>query len=77
MGNAKMQKFLRRPEVEQVTGLPRSSIYERIAAGTFPKPVPLGGRSVGWLEPEIIDWQKQRIAERDRKRAPRKTSRHS
>ncbi len=70
-----MQKFLRRPEVEQVTGLPRSSIYERIAAGRFPKPIPLDGRAVGWLEPEIIEWQKQRIAERDQKRPLRKPSR--
>lgn len=60
-----MHKILRRDQVEQVTGLPRSSIYERMAAGTFPRPIPLGGRSVGWLEAEIIEWQKARIAERD------------
>lgn len=72
-----MQKILRRPEVEELTGLPRSSIYERMAAGKFPRPIPLGGRSVGWLEPEIIEWQKQCVAERDRKRTPRKTSRRS
>jgi prophage regulatory protein len=62
-----MQKILRRPQVEQMTGLPRSSIYERMAVGTFPRPVPLGGRAVGWIELEIIEWQKARIAERDRK----------
>jgi prophage regulatory protein len=72
-----MERILRRPEVEAATGLPRSSIYERMSAGTFPKPVPLGGRSVGWLEPEIIEWQKQRIAERDRKGSPRKTRRRT
>jgi prophage regulatory protein len=60
-------KFLRRPEVEKITGLPRSSIYERMAEGTFPKPIPLGGRSVAWIEAEIIDWQKKRVAERERK----------
>jgi prophage regulatory protein len=63
------EKFLRRPEVEKITGLPRSSIYERMAAGHFPKSVPLGGRSVAWLEAEIIVWQKKRIADRDRKRS--------
>jgi prophage regulatory protein len=62
-----MQKILRRPEVERATGLPRSSIYERVAAGKFPKPVPLGGRSVGWLEAEVTEWQNQRVAERDGK----------
>jgi prophage regulatory protein len=59
--------FLRRRAVEARTGLPRSSIYDRIAAGEFPKPVPLGGRSVGWLESEIVEWQKARIAERAHK----------
>jgi prophage regulatory protein len=59
--------FLRRQAVEARTGLSRSSIYDRIAAGEFPKPVPLGGRSVGWLESEIIEWQKARIAERYQK----------
>jgi prophage regulatory protein len=59
--------FLRRHAVEARTGLSRSSIYDRIAAGEFPKPVPLGGRSVGWLESEIVEWQKARIAERAHK----------
>jgi prophage regulatory protein len=62
-----MQKTLRRTEVESITGLSRSSIYELVAAGAFPKPINLGGRSVGWLERELEDWQKQRIAERDGK----------
>jgi prophage regulatory protein len=61
-------RFLRRPEVERATGLPRSTIYEKVAKGTFPKPVSLEGRRVGWIEAEIIDWQKRRIAERDDKR---------
>jgi prophage regulatory protein len=71
------EKFLRRPEVEKITGLPRSSIYERMAEGNFPKPVPLGGRSVAWLEAEIIDWQKRRIADRDRKGAGSRRRRHA
>ena len=61
--------FLRRPIVEARIGLSRSSIYDLIAAGEFPMPVPLGRRTVGWLESEIADWQKRRIAERDRKQA--------
>jgi prophage regulatory protein len=71
---------LRRPKVEEMTGLKRSSIYEYMAAGTFPKPVRLGPRAVGWLEPEIIAWQKSRIAERDKPKAPpkrRRAKRHS
>jgi prophage regulatory protein len=41
--------------------LSRSTIYLRIAQGTFPKPVGLGGRAVGWLEAEIQEWLQRRI----------------
>ena len=56
---------LRRADVERATGLPRSTIYELMARGTFPKPIRLSARAVGWLEAEILAWQKARIAERD------------
>jgi len=59
------QRILRRAEVEQATGLPRATIYDKIAKGIFPRPIKLGERSVGWLETEIIAWQKARVAERD------------
>ncbi|MGE0082446.1 MAG: AlpA family phage regulatory protein [Thiohalomonadaceae bacterium] len=45
----------------------RSSIYARMDAKspyfdpTFPRPVPLGGRSVGWVEAEIDEWVEARI----------------
>lgn len=60
-----VQKFLRRPAVEEITGLDKSVIYKRIAEGKFPKPVPLEGKQVAWVEAEIIQWQKARIAARD------------
>ena len=60
-----LQKILRRAAVEQATGLPRATIYDKIDKGTFPRPIKLGERSVGWLETEIIAWQKARIVERD------------
>jgi prophage regulatory protein len=59
------QKILRRAEVEQATGLPRSTIYDAMAKGTFPRPIRLGDRSVGRLELEIVAWQMARIAARD------------
>jgi prophage regulatory protein len=62
----KLERFLRRPEVERVTGLGRSTIYDKMASGEFPKPVPLSGGAVGWIESEIADWQAQRIAEREK-----------
>ncbi|MEN8260866.1 MAG: AlpA family transcriptional regulator [Pseudomonadota bacterium] len=48
--------FLRRRQVEARTGLSRSTIYERIKAGTFPSPVSLGAKAVGWIESEIDAW---------------------
>ena len=34
-------------------------------AGTFPKRVRLGQCRVGWVEEEVMDWLRQRIARRD------------
>ena len=44
-------RFLRRPEVTARTGLSRSTIQVRLAEGHFPRPVSLGSRAVGWIEP--------------------------
>ena len=53
--------ILRLPTVKARTGLSRSTIYLRISEGSFPKPVSLGGRAVGWIEEEIDDWLNQQI----------------
>ena len=46
-------KFLKLPEVRIRTGKSRSSIYQGINDGTFPKPVRIGPRAVAWIEAEI------------------------
>lgn len=53
--------ILRRPQVEQRTGLSRSTLYQYIKDGDFPKPVRLGLRAVGWLESDISDWIATRV----------------
>lgn len=53
--------ILRLPAVKARTGLSRSTIYLRISEGSFPKPVSLGGRAVGWIEAEITEWLNQQI----------------
>lgn len=55
--------ILRRKQVEARTGLSRSTIYDRIKAGTFPAPISLGEKSVGWIESEIDAWLNARIQE--------------
>jgi prophage regulatory protein len=59
-----LRRILRIREVMAVTGKKEASIYEGVAAGTFPAPVPIGPRAVGWLEDEIADWQEHCIAAR-------------
>lgn len=53
--------ILRLPTVKARTGLSRSTIYLRVAEGSFPAPVSLGGRAVGWIEAEVNDWLVKRI----------------
>lgn len=52
-----IDRFMRRKDVEAATGLARSTIYERMSAGTFPKPVPIGARAVAWRESDVAAWQ--------------------
>lgn len=59
------ERSLRRRDVEARTGLSRSTIYAMMTQGTFPKPVRLGARAVGWPESEIAAWLEARKAERD------------
>jgi prophage regulatory protein len=50
------ESILRLPEVIRRARRSRSSIYRDAAAGTFPKPVALGPRAVGWRESDITAW---------------------
>jgi len=54
-------RLIRRPEVEKRTGLPRTSLYDKIRNKEFPAPVSLGASSVAWIESEVNDWIQARI----------------
>ena len=58
-------EIARRPKVESVTGLACSTIYLQMKNGTFPKPIKIGERAVGWRMSEINAWLEQRITERE------------
>jgi prophage regulatory protein len=60
-----IQRILRRRDLRAHTGLGATRLNEFVEAGTFPKPIKLGERAIGWLESEIAEWQAKRIAERD------------
>ena len=60
-------RILRLKEVIENTGLSRSTIYKYVSEGTFPEPVHLGGRTVGWVNHEIEDWIIAKVEARDGK----------
>lgn len=49
-------RFLKLTEVMHRTSLGSSTIYRRLAAGTFPQPRQLGPACVRWMESEIDNW---------------------
>jgi prophage regulatory protein len=57
--------ILRMKQVQARTGLSRSAIYRRLRRDpkypdsydpTFPRPVSLGAKAVGWIESELDAW---------------------
>jgi prophage regulatory protein len=60
-GTTSTPVILRRPQVEARTGLSRSTLYQYIQDGLFPRPVSLGARAVGWLESEVTAWIAARV----------------
>jgi prophage regulatory protein len=60
-------RFIRLKEVLAICGKSRSSVYDAIKKGDFPKPVKLQGRSSAWIKSEVDEWAVQCI----------RTSRHN
>ena len=59
-GGQAVSRILRLPDVMQATGLSKASIYLGIKHGTFPRPVKLGARAVGWPSEVVEGWMKSR-----------------
>jgi prophage regulatory protein len=58
-------RVIRRKQLESRLGVSRSTIYDWIRSDpSFPKPIRIGPRAVGWLEHEIELWIAARMAER-------------
>lgn len=73
MKNTNQEKLtiLRLKKVKDRTGLSRSTIYLRIQEGTFPRPINLGARAVGWIEHEIEAWLTSCLENRDSRQEAR------
>lgn len=56
-------RLIRMSEVETLTGLGKTSIYELMRAGKFPKSIRLHARMVAWSESSVLSWIQARISE--------------
>lgn len=54
------QSIIRIDQVETLTGVPKSTLYKWMKKGTFPRPLPLGERSVGWRMEAVQNWIDER-----------------
>jgi prophage regulatory protein len=54
-------RLIRLPEVMTMTGLSRSSIYERKSRGSFPQSISIGARAVAWDSTQIEKWIEEQI----------------
>lgn len=54
------ERLLRRRQVEEMTGLSRSSIYRLMRTQVFPVAVKVGPAAVRWKESDITSWLESR-----------------
>lgn len=54
-------RLLRLPEVERLTGMRRSTIYEQMQRGVFPRSVKAGQRTAAWPESAVQSWIADRM----------------
>lgn len=71
---AQLREILRRKQLEQRLNIGCSAIYAKLKFNpkrpgdydpTFPKPIPLGERAVGWLAHEVDAWLDAQAAKRN------------
>jgi len=65
------EKLLRLRQVAELTGLKRTSIYNAIKSGEFPRPVFIGQRAVTWRATEVAKWIDSRRPAGASRRSPR------
>ncbi len=58
-----VDRFLRRDEVEKLTGYRKTAIYAMIPRGEFPRQIQIGPNRVVWLESDIQRWMEERQAQ--------------
>jgi len=56
-------KIIRKPDVVKMAGFSKSTLYNRIQQGLWPKPISLGFRAVGFIQAECEEVLRAMIAE--------------
>jgi prophage regulatory protein len=66
-------RFLIYPQLKSEKGIPytRRHLRDLIAAGKFPRPVPLSEARIAWIEDEVDQWLAEKAAARQ---GPKKAS---
>ena len=54
-------------DVAHITGMSRSTLYNKLAADEFVRPFKVGARAIRFLESEVRAWIEERVAQRDSK----------
>lgn len=74
---APSERMIRLPELRGLVGMSTTTIYARMAAGDFPRPVQMGAQAVAWRESQINAWMRDRpntvpLAESEAAKVPAK-----
>jgi predicted DNA-binding transcriptional regulator AlpA len=54
------ERIVRAKELQELTGLSRTTLWRLERRGEFPDRVPLSGSSVGWRYSEVMEWMQTR-----------------
>jgi prophage regulatory protein len=60
------ERLIRIGEVKRLTGISTATLYRKISANEFPRPVPLGTAARAWPLSEVQSWIAGRIELRAR-----------
>ena len=54
------RKVLRTHQVLELTNLKKGTLYRFVREVTFPQPIQLGPKLLGWFEDEVVTWLETR-----------------
>jgi prophage regulatory protein len=64
------ERILRLKNVLERTGLSRSTVHRKVHARTFPKPLKISERCIGWRESEVESWLRSPVVHAGANRDP-------